>query len=232
MGPMYWNANTEKKRTYPILPWLPASRRKRFPVTKRSSNFNEHNPLNAGTNDKVVKDLKAIFEAPIETKKKRSSNDGEYSEEGLLVKAPPCNFLSAPPAAVSSTEEPAKPTDLHASHEAHGKTEVKGEHESREETDEYDPEEHGQGHDHEHDHDHDHDHEHEHDEDEDEEEGDEDEENDKKKKKRDTTMKKSRNLEIVKEDQIIPGDISDSTSKKSVKWNQYFGLDRRKKDMR
>jgi hypothetical protein len=40
--------------------------------------------------------------------------------------------------------------------------------------------------------------------------------------------KKNSNLEVVKEDQILPGDISDM-KKKSIQWSKYFGLDRRKK---
>jgi hypothetical protein len=68
------------------------------------------------------------------------------------------------------------------------------------------------------------DHYHEHSEEEDEDFDDEDME----KKKREVSSKKKSNLEVVKEEQILPGDISDK-KKKSIEWNQYFGLDRRKK---
>ncbi len=33
----------------------------------------------------------------------------------------------------------------------------------------------------------------------------------------------------MKEDQIIPGDLTDLKAKKSIQWNKYFGLDRKKK---
>lgn len=65
-----------KKRDYPILPWLPASRKKRFPVAKRSPKPDELKSI--ANDDKVVKDLKAIFGENLDDndkKKKRSSND-------------------------------------------------------------------------------------------------------------------------------------------------------------
>lgn len=34
---------------------------------------------------------------------------------------------------------------------------------------------------------------------------------------------------MLKEDQIIPGDLTDLKAKKSIQWNKYFGLDRKKK---
>lgn len=43
-------------------------------------------------------------------------------------------------------------------------------------------------------------------------------------------MKKKRsNPEILKEDQIIPGDLTDLKTKKSVLWGKYWGFDRKKK---
>lgn len=48
-----------------------------------------------------------------------------------------------------------------------------------------------------------------------------------KKKKRDVSIKSA--PEVVKDDQIIPGDLSDFKKKKSVKWTKYFGYDKRKK---
>lgn len=79
-----------------------------------------------------------------------------------------------------------------------------------------------------HDHEHDHDAEHEHDFDEDHSD-DSSEEEDKKKKR--AVKKKRSNLEVVKEDQIIPGDLTDFKKKKSIQWSKYFGIDRRKKSI-
>lgn len=75
-------------------------------------------------------------------------------------------------------------------------------------------------------------HEHEHDHEEDEEDDDfEDDDDDDKKKKRSTgdVKKKRANLEVLKEDQIIPGDLTDFKAKKSIQWSKYWGLDRKKK---
>lgn len=62
------NHNNKQKRDYPLLPWLPASRKKRFPVAKRSP----RPQTEVSTDDKVAKDLKEIFE----------------STEGTTTKAP------------------------------------------------------------------------------------------------------------------------------------------------
>lgn len=70
-----------------------------------------------------------------------------------------------------------------------------------------------------------------HDGDEEEHEYDSDEEHDDKMKKRAILKKKRSNLEIVKEDQLIPGDITDFKKKKSIQWSKYFGMDRRKKSV-
>lgn len=75
---------------------------------------------------------------------------------------------------------------------------------------------------HEHEHDHDHDH-HDHDDDSSEEE----DENDRKKKRAVSTKSTP---EVVKDDQIIPGDLSDFKKKRGVSWDNYFGYDRRKKN--
>lgn len=51
------------------LPWLPASRRKRFPISKRSpklyAGLDESNSFTSGTSEKVARDLQAIFGEPI-----------------------------------------------------------------------------------------------------------------------------------------------------------------------
>lgn len=100
---------------------------------------------------------------------------------------------------------------------------------------EEDEEQEHEDHDHEHEEEgHDHEHEHEDsDEDIDEEEKKKkrsvlDEDKNKKKKRSATTAVKS-SPEVVKEDQIIPGDLSDFKKKKDVRWEKYFGYDRRKK---
>lgn len=64
----------------PLLPWLPASRKKRFPVTKRSPKANNELIIaTPETNEKVSKDLQGIFgggsskQSETSMKKKRSS---------------------------------------------------------------------------------------------------------------------------------------------------------------
>jgi hypothetical protein len=77
--PLYWEAaeNGAKKRAMPLLPWLPATRKKRFPVAKRSPKNLDSEASVSGTNEKVAKDLQAIFADKVEEKKKRSSGDGK-----------------------------------------------------------------------------------------------------------------------------------------------------------
>ncbi|CRL03375.1 CLUMA_CG016184, isoform A [Clunio marinus] len=77
VAPAYWN----DKRSMPLLPWLPVQRKKRFPVTKRSSNIN-NDLTSLNKNDKVSQDLKGIFGAAesekigdIESKKKKRSSE-------------------------------------------------------------------------------------------------------------------------------------------------------------
>ncbi|XP_055531774.1 uncharacterized protein LOC129722393 [Wyeomyia smithii] len=176
----------EKKRTMPMLPWLPASRRKRFPVAKRSP---KPETAISGTDEKVAKDLQALFEKPVEQKKKRSSEP-----------------------------EPVKKLDKMNETKSHEKQDASGEHDHDDRSSE-------ESHEHDHDHDHGHDHDHEHDHESSEEfEGEDDD-------KRKRSVKKRSNLEVVKEDQIIPGDIGEYKAKKSIQWNKYFGMDRRKKSI-
>lgn len=177
----------ERKRQMPMLPWLPASRKKRFPVAKRSP---KPESMASGTDEKVAKDLQALFGAP-EEKKKRSSDEP----------------------AVEKKEVKQNDTKTQEKRDASG-----------EEHEEHSSEEHEDD-EHDHEHDHDHDHEHDHEESSEEHEGDDDD-----KKKR--SVKKRSNLEVVKEDQILPGDIGEFKAKKSIQWNKYFGMDRRKKNGR
>lgn len=82
MAPNYW---MDKKRSYPMLPWLPATRKKRFPVAKRSppSTPAEVFKSAAGTDEKVAKDLSDIFgNQPMgddEDKKKKKRSSGEIA---------------------------------------------------------------------------------------------------------------------------------------------------------
>lgn len=193
MGASYWSpppqSMDKKKRNFPILPWLPATRKKRFPVAKRSPKPLSDDISRTGTNDKVAKDLSAIFgdsAPPQADKKKKRSND-----------------------------EVLKNSDLASDHKAEKKNDHSHHDENKHDDGENDNDDH-----------HDHDHAQEHDDDEDFDDADSDD--DDKKKKRAVKMKRS-NLEIVKEDQIIPGDISDFKKKKSVDWSNYFGMDRKKK---
>ncbi|KAL7049856.1 hypothetical protein ACKWTF_003881 [Chironomus riparius] len=82
IAPSNWN----DKRSMPLLPWLPAQRKKRFPVTKRSPKMNESEMARvvAETSDKVSKDLQGIFGGVVDSKamqeddkkkKKRSSDE-------------------------------------------------------------------------------------------------------------------------------------------------------------
>jgi len=73
----------QKKRSYPVLPWLPynGDKRKRFPVAKRSTtNANPEAPLGR-TDERVAQELSELFGKPGETqshpeeKRKRSADD-------------------------------------------------------------------------------------------------------------------------------------------------------------
>lgn len=66
----------------PLLPWLPASRKKRFPVTKRSPKVNTEMLVTpSDANKKVSQDLQGIFGAKetakngVESMKKKRSSD-------------------------------------------------------------------------------------------------------------------------------------------------------------
>lgn len=181
----------ERKRTLPILPWLPATRKKRFPVAKRSP---KPEASASGTNEKVAKDLQALFGEPEDSKKKRSSLPE-----------------------VDKKQEKANETKSHEKRDASGEH---TNHEERSSEEDHEDDEHDHEHDREHEHEHEHDGEY----------SEEFEGEDEDKKKR--SVKKRSNLEVVKEDQILPGDIGEFKAKKSIQWNKYFGIDRRKKDGR
>lgn len=183
--PMYIGPLPVKRRDYPLLPWLTNdddSRKKRFPVRKRSAKpiAEDQKPNASGTSAKVSNDLQTLF-GDVNAKKKRST------EDELVHKA---------------TEEAHK-ADKKKGHEY---KEPEEEEEDEEET------------------------EHEHDPDHNEHEGDdseEEEDDEDRKKKRDVSVKSA--PEVVKDEQIIPGDLTDLKKKKNAGWDKYFGYDRRKK---
>lgn len=84
VAPGYWN---DEKRSMPLLPWLPASRKKRFPVTKRSPKATENELVKASAaaiienDEKIAQDLRGIFGAvnddvkDTKKKKKRSMEE-------------------------------------------------------------------------------------------------------------------------------------------------------------
>lgn len=189
----------ERKRTLPILPWLPATRKKRFPVAKRSP---KPDAAPTGTDEKVAKDLQALFGAPIEPKRKRSSEP-----------AKPASSTASSSMATTSSTTTVRPAVMEVAKTKRDSSDEHHEHSSEEGPDDDE---------HEHEHEHDHDHE-------DSSEEFEGEDDDKKKKR---SVRKRSNLEVVKEDQILPGDIGEFKTKKSIQWNKYFGMDRRKKDGR
>lgn len=93
VAPAYW----VDKRS-PLLPWLPAARKKRFPVSKRSSSSMTKDDIfrsASGTDEKVVHDLQGIFgmrpqlkaqELNFNNKKKRSSDVTEDSSLATTTK--------------------------------------------------------------------------------------------------------------------------------------------------
>ncbi|XP_017066632.1 uncharacterized protein LOC108104836 isoform X2 [Drosophila eugracilis] len=87
----------QKKRSYPVLPWLPynGDKRKRFPVAKRStSNTNPETPLGR-TDERVAQELSELFGKPSETqshneeKRKRSADDQPKVTTHLPSESPP-----------------------------------------------------------------------------------------------------------------------------------------------
>lgn len=216
-----------------VMPWLPVVR-KRFPVAKRSPPM-PHKEARAisGTDEKVAHDLQAIFNAdPVadahDHKSKRSS---EQTDSATTTGKPELRIES------TSTVVPiTKPVSSSKGHKHDHNDNHDLDHdgylaEHAHDHDDHDHEdEHEHDHEHEHEHDHDHEHEHDHEEDEDDESGGDDDDDDRKKKRSaPINVKKRDNLEVLKEDQIIPGDLSDFKRKKSVEWSKYFGIDRRKK---
>lgn len=233
----------QKKRSYPVLPWLPysADRKKRFPVSKRSTPHvaNEGPLSNMGkTDENVERELSELFGTGTEEKKKRSIDNnhskpaathapdaGATTDMRLELESANKNNATKDKSATSTT------ADVEHQHAGHSMKEHKhgkrsnhpGSHESHEEEGEEEEEESDEEHDSEEDeeerereHEHEHDHE-----------DHEVEDEAKRKKKRDTTFsKKKRNANDLRR---TMDDFNVMRSKKSVDWSKYFGIDRKKK---
>lgn len=224
--PEYFGSIVEKRRL--ILPWMPATRRKRFPVAKRSppkytADMMIDDASTSGTDEKVAKDLQAIFnEKPAEAKMMKRSSSSSDAVIGSTEKPPQQPSVDKKKTDGGSSSQKQDQQHQHDHNNNHDL-----DHDGDLQEDAQKP--HDDDHDDHDDHEHDHDHEHEHDDDEDEDGDFDNDDDDKKKKKKRASMAKRSNLEILKEDQIIPGDLNDFRRKKSVDWSKYFGLDRKKK---
>lgn len=228
------------------LPWLPASRRKRFPISKRSPNVYagiDGDSLLGGTSDKVARDLDALFGdelivqpdsqlGPSEIHKVEKKSDRVQELQDQSQHHDDSMFSQIP-------THPHMPSDDEEEHEL----------------------EHDHGHDHNHDHDHDHEHD-DSDEDDDDSEFDEEDIGDRKRKRSaDSATVASKtfgtrqngtkaNREEFKIEQVIGNgndnneQLTDATNskavsidripnkrKKAIQWSKYFGLDRKKKSV-
>ncbi|XP_046809658.1 trichohyalin isoform X2 [Lucilia cuprina] len=239
----------QRKRSYPVLPWLPynADRKKRFPVSKRSTtHMNNDSPALSNlekTDENVEKELSELFGSATDEKKKRSI-DSSHSKAST-THAPESETATTTDMRLevgnspknNNTEENVKRSAVNTQHEAdhhqhaghslkehkHGKRSNHGtSHESHEDEGEEEEEDSDEEHDsdeEEEEHEHEHDHE----------EHEDDEEEAKRKKKRNaTTSKKKRNVETLRR---TIDDFNIMRSKKSIDWSKYFGLDRKKKAM-
>lgn len=203
----YIGSLIQKKRTYPVLPWLPMSRRKRYPVVKRSPKvlFEKNYKV---SDEKVPDELLELFGKPNEEKKKRSTNVQPSTDKIIKAKNQTTTSTTTSQTEYSSHIEHHHKEHMHRKQSDHV-------HDSQEE-DEEDLEEHDP----------------EHEEDEEEEHEDLETEDETEKKKREINrkrMQKRSNLEVFQEDQILPEDQQNFKGKKSIQWSKYFGIDRRKK---
>lgn len=236
----------QKKRSYPVLPWLPVERRKRFPVSKRStSHMANDSPVGSlgKTDENVERELSELFGTATDEKKKRSIDDKHV--QGSISHTSPDDLASTSSVtdmrletnknstpAIENHEKPVStPTASvglqsdHHQHAGHSMAEHKhgkrsnhpGSHESHEDEGAEEEEE---------DSDEERDSE---EEDEDHHEHDEEDEEARRKKKRDaSSAKRKRNATAP-----LRRTMEDLTmrSKKSIDWSKYFGLDRKKKAM-
>lgn len=229
----------KKKRDYPLLPWLPATRKKRFPVAKRSPKPNEFREM---TNEKVAHDLKEIFgDADDDKKKKRSSDDlfgmdkkradetEEEKKKRLAAKKSGTvdeeKKKKSVKKSVEDEEEKKKRTvkksETKPKDEKKKKRSIKRKRNSDDNCDEYCDEPH--------DHYADSEEEDSAEDENDEEEEDETEDNDDDRRKKKRDIKKHKNAEIFREEQVIPGDLMDMKKRDVANWSRIWGMDRRKK---
>ncbi|XP_037956989.1 DNA ligase 1 isoform X2 [Teleopsis dalmanni] len=228
----------QKKRSYPVLPWLPYSeQKKRFPVAKRSTKRslpNEEAQFGK-TDEKVAQELSELFGTSDDEKKKRSINqENKVSTTNIPnTSAPNDMHLEIPMRKNNLTEESARvvpqATAVSSQHSHqhghagyHGHTHTEHKHKKRS----HSPDSHEEPEDSE-----EHDDEHEEEEEEEEHEDFEEEEEEERKKKRDlTAMKKKRTVgEVLQQRQTLPDNLTNLRKKKSIQWSKYFGLDRKKK---
>ncbi|XP_036332184.1 histone acetyltransferase KAT6B isoform X2 [Rhagoletis pomonella] len=236
----------QKKRSYPVLPWLPyAERKKRFPVAKRSTRHVSSQNISLGkTDDRVAKELSELFgssaSATSDEKRKRSTDEQTRTSSThapAITSTASNNMLLEMPAkrdnSTEATTKTATSIDVHDHrhqhgsdhvHSAHGQKEYKhrkrsdhhGSHESHEEEEEVSESE-----------------EHEDDEvDEEDDEEFEEEEAEESKKKRDLSKAKLINLELLRAENIPSARTSNQRQKKSIDWSKYFGIDRKKKALK
>ncbi|XP_017961270.1 uncharacterized protein LOC108654453 isoform X3 [Drosophila navojoa] len=228
----------QKKRSYPVLPWLPynADKKKRFPVAKRAAG---ESPL-AKTDERVAQELSELFGKPLndqqpEEKKKRSTEEQlkaastthqpetaaatatALGDMRLEINFQRVNVSSAAAPKETPTQAPPKPagTGESISHGHAGYHHKRSEHHSDEEYGEHEGEGEGEESSDEEDHD-------EFDDDEDgdaEGEGEGDAGERRRKKKR--AASHAHGSPSVGHLML--------RAKKSIDWSQYFGLDRKKK---
>ncbi|XP_039969305.1 DNA ligase 1 [Bactrocera tryoni] len=224
----------QKKRSYPVLPWLPYSeRKKRFPVAKRSTKTSYSENMNLGkTDEKVAKELSELFgsssSAASEEKKKRSTDEqtqtsihdspkGPTIGNGTLLEVPSKQENVTVLLDEHSIHHHSFENDHDSPHVGHTQKEHKhrkrsdrhGSHESHEEDEgstESEEREEEEG------------------EEEDEEEF-EEEDLENRKKKRELTIAKK----FLRNDPFPSARISNLRRKKSIDWSTYFGIDRKKK---
>ncbi|XP_016947462.1 uncharacterized protein LOC108022828 isoform X2 [Drosophila biarmipes] len=92
----------QKKRSYPVLPWLPynGDKRKRFPVAKRSTpNANPEAPLGR-TDERVAQELSELFGKPGETQSHTEEKRKRSADEQPKVTT---NLPESPPATATAT---------------------------------------------------------------------------------------------------------------------------------
>nr|NP_001246233.1 uncharacterized protein Dmel_CG2269, isoform D [Drosophila melanogaster]NP_724880.1 uncharacterized protein Dmel_CG2269, isoform B [Drosophila melanogaster]AAM71057.1 uncharacterized protein Dmel_CG2269, isoform B [Drosophila melanogaster]AFH07988.1 uncharacterized protein Dmel_CG2269, isoform D [Drosophila melanogaster] len=91
----------QKKRSYPVLPWLPynGDKRKRFPVAKRSTtNSNPESPLGR-TDERVAQELSELFGKPGESQSHNEEKRKRSADEQTKVTT---NLPESPPATATA----------------------------------------------------------------------------------------------------------------------------------